>query len=295
MKKSLMIPLFCLAGTICLSGCGTSSGGALSSEPATLGPPQRAEFNEPLPESASYRRIVRRFNKTVLASKTAETYDDHGNIVRSASSDVVTGDETPMRSYSYIYNEDGSPAEVLDYGYVSTRTVYTYNENGDPLTVEVYDADSGVLKNTSVYEYNDHGDLIHGTLINGLNGQESVISSSSYEYDENGFKTQRQEFWNDGSVKYTETYTCDSSGNVLTAERINESGEIPKQLFSYEYDENGNTVCQTQQDLAADGTVTNESVLKSKYDQSGRIEKLENYLNGQINWYELYDYEELRS
>jgi len=242
MKKSLMIPLFCLAGTICLSGCGTSSGGALSSEPATLGPPQRAELNEPLPESASYRRIVRRFNKTVLASKTAETYDDHGNIVRSASSDVVTGDETPMRSYSYIYNKDGSPAEVLDYGYVSTRTVYTYNENGDPLTVEVYDADSGVLKNTSVYEYNDHGDLIHGTLINGLNGQESVISSSSYEYDENG-----------------------------------------------------NTVCQTQQDLAADGTVTNESVLKSKYDQSGRIEKLENYLNGQINWYELYDYEELRS
>lgn len=291
MNRKTMLSVIGLAGMLLLSGC-TSRSDQGSSEPPTLGPPQRAEFRNELPDTASYRKLIRRFDGTHFLYKNAETYDDHGNIVRIAEVDINTGAETVTRTYSYTYNEDGSAAEVCDYSYVSTRTVYTYNENGDTVKTEVYDVDTGALKSTVTNEYNEQGDLVKSVQTDA-GGKEALLSYSKYEYGENGKASVKYEYYSDDSLKSTDTYTYDSNGLLMTDERIIENSPVPKEIFTYEYDAAGNQTLKAETDYSEDGSVKTESQIKTTYDQSSRMIKRENILNGSVNWYELYDYEEL--
>ncbi len=215
-------------------------------------------------------------------------------MIRCSEVDINTGIETVTRTYSYVYNKDGSKNEVCDYSYVSTKTLFTYNENGDPVKTEVYDVDSGALKNTVTNEYNEQGDMIKSVQTNA-GGKDALLACYKYEYGDNGKPSVRYEYYTDDSLKATDTYTYDSEGRVLTDEKLIENSSVPKQVFTYEYNEAGLVTLETETDYTADGAVQTSAQLKSTYDQSGRIIKLESIVNDSCNWYELYDYEDITS
>lgn len=293
MNKKIILSVIGLTGILLLTGCSGSSRQG-SSEPPTLGPPERAEFRQELSETASYRRFVRRFDNTHFLYKNSEVYDDHDNLIRCSDVDVNTEAETVTRSYSYVYNDDGSVNEVCDYSYVSTRTVFTYNENGDTLKTEVYDVDTGDLRSATENQYNEQGDLIKSVKTDAY-GKESLLASSKYEYGDNGLASVKYEYYSDDSLKSTDNYSYDSENRLVTDECITEDSPVPRQVFTYEYDSSGNITLKTQTDYNPDGSVKTVAQMKSTYNQSGRIIKLENIVDGSVNWYELYDYEDIHS
>ncbi|MBR6394922.1 MAG: hypothetical protein IKS13_08915 [Ruminococcus sp.] len=288
MKKLLSISLLC---GLLLTGCGSNTAKkSSSSELPPLAPPERQEFSQPLPETASYTRYVRRFKNNQFESKTAETFDDHDNIIRTADVNVTTNSETPTRQYSYTYNEDGTVAEVCDYGYVSTRTVYTYNEDGKPLTIEVFDVDSGALKSTDSCTYNEHGDLTKQTRITG--GKETFISAYKYEYDDNGTMTVRYELWSDDTEKSKEEFTYNGDRISDTVKYIYGSNELYCSKFHYEYDPEGRELLTEQTDMTDENTVKETYATVNTYDSTGRLIKREKKINGIVSVYELYDYQQ---
>lgn len=142
-------------------------------------------------------------------------YDENSNVVRAYSCDK-TGNITSDSTYEYSYNEAGecyeSKMTSVD---ENCSTVTEYNEHGDMLRWEYYDAE-GNLENVDVYEYG---------------------------YDDEGQKLWLKQYTNDVLVHEVVNYATaeDEYGTTRYEQKVIEYNEDGTKTV-YEYDENGNVI-----------------------------------------------------
>jgi YD repeat-containing protein len=117
-------------------------------------------------------------------------YDANGDLIERIVEE--NGEEIYSGTFSYDYDEMGrkSMGYLEDSDGDTAVYTYTYNED-DQMVMEKWqwaDSESGAF--TAYYEYNDNNDVVE-YIVESDESEELVYSYSvSYEYDEEGRKTQ---------------------------------------------------------------------------------------------------------
>lgn len=200
-------------------------------------------------KSTGYTVTITNFKNGKPVDGSVETYDDHGNIIKSVS-------EYGNYYYSYEYNDDGTIRVMRD---DDGREEYEY-ENG--LVTSVTSYAYGRVAYVTTHTYDDYGNEVERTF-------ESLGSVDRYTYDftynENGFWT-KELIYKNGEL--TGTYTCVPGEN---GEHLSGRLEEENSVFTYEYkyDEQGREVeLHTAYELG--GMVVGESRIVTEYDEQGR-------------------------
>lgn len=143
-------------------------------------------------------------------------YNEEGKIV---SSEMKWGESEEVRSAAYVYNEDGSLAEV---GTDGSKIKYIYDEKGKLVTLE----GEGSLS-TRTLEYNDAGQIIKQNIM--LGGK--VFSSFIYEYDENGAPVKASLYDNKGEE--AEVYEISYDDKINPFAGMAAFGNVSEMLMGY--------------------------------------------------------------
>lgn len=189
------------------------------------------------------------------AAGTTYTYDSFDRVVRQvdAAGNVATtaynlrGDVTSQtdakgQTTTYAYNEKGRLASISypDGGQVG----YTYDDKGRVLTKATKQSDSVTLTESytytpfdTVYQYTDAAGNETKTLCDGTGKPSSVTDArgtkTRYSYNSDGRLAQKTIPMTAGT-NYTESYTYDGAGNVLTVTLTGDGG-APDRMTSYTY------------------------------------------------------------
>lgn len=131
-------------------------------------------------------------------------YDDAGRVLRY---------QTPGGNMEYTYDGDGLLTESLrevPENNEQTRTVYTYDENGQVIREEASwtDGTGAATDTVTEYAYDEHGNRTSRSV--AQDGAEPQVSTFAYEYDDAGQAVSEtynvQFFWGANSGTYTFTY-----------------------------------------------------------------------------------------
>ena len=226
-------------------------------------------------------------------SKRVTLYDEHGNITSSTDYDKegkeqqtiiytfvrddsgnllsrkkhVNGKLVEEYEYSYYANDQTETyiSKTTEYNEDSTKTVSTFDENYNTLSIEEYD-ENGELTSKSTYEYvyDKSGEVVLKKYFEDSELCEeteyayvSGNSGRTYEY-----KTTR--YYGD-STKSVCIY--DKNGNLLSEEEYDQNGLlVSSRTYEHVYDNNGNLLFQKQYE---NGKLTETSEYAYKTDGSG--------------------------
>jgi len=140
---------------------------------------------------------------------TTYEYDENNKLIREFEFDINPADEV-LRWYEYEYNEDGILTKAFkhtelgandkicgrmeyfydengfliridhyDYEWLMATSVFTNDENGNPLTEEYITTSSGKAFATDTYTYNEYGQLIEHI---STYGEKPYVDTYTYEY-----------------------------------------------------------------------------------------------------------------
>ena len=169
------------------------------------------------------------------------TYDANGNLIKSLSE----GDGMEPITTTYTYTAAGMIATLTtEYWYATNASTYAYDADGllikqetvTTATAEGYS--SG--KSTENWAYDSHGNVTSYKSYSEYGG--CIYTSGrtvAYTYDDAGRITRMAGstvYNNDGDTdrsSYTETYTYDANGNMLTDSYISGSGEASYYIYTY--------------------------------------------------------------
>lgn len=165
-----------------------------------------------------------------------------------------------------VFSNWGEEAEV-------EYTQYTYDEFGNELTVETR-AEDGTLTSSSSKEYDENGYLVKMIYVN-----EDGESITTYENNENGDVIKSV---SDSQIR---TYEYDENGTLRKSAYYNEFGEI---YILIVYNEQGDEIFEKyviSEELALETTFTNEygdngnliKVIKKSSDGTGSTEEITEY------------------
>ena len=140
-------------------------------------------------------------------------------------------------------------------GTVDSRTMYTYDDQGNLLSEERDYGDDGTVDSRTVftYTYDDQGSQLSAEM--DYAGDGTVDSRYAYAYDEHGNMLSWETDKNaDGTADRRYTYTYDERGNKLSEEEDKDNDGSVDSRYAYTYEEHGNRLSE-EQDYGADGTV----------------------------------------
>ncbi len=188
-----------------------------------------------------------------FSSESTYEYDENGNQTLQRYVDSDYSSETVT-----IYNEDGYPIDVVNTTVqegetIVDHTVNTYDENG-MLLVSEFDENGFTTKTEYTYDENGNVTLEH------FENSDGYTTDKTYTYDENGWETGWEETSSAGDHYYFKSEQ-DENGNTIREERLSEDGLT---VSEYTYDENGNRL--SDHTTSADGTV---SAYYYIYDENG--------------------------
>ena len=146
------------------------------------------------------------------------------------------------------YNSDGK---------ISSYDVIEYDENGNFVKVEEYDAD-----NKLVY-----------------------IGESTYDDKGNEVLYVETEYESEGEFRYKTEYEYDEKNQLIRETSYFEDGTVAE-YYTYEYDSNGNRIHAVN--TAPDGELYLETV--TEYDDKGRVTKHYTKVEGYGDWVQVYEY-----
>ena len=149
-------------------------------------------------------------------------------------------------TFKYAYDQSGNLIETvrLVSGIADQKTVYTYDQKGQMIKQEVFDA-QGELISLYSWEYDDAGRLVFEH-----NGKYDC--ENTYTYGQDGsYVVQKKSLFDQSVIKTEVTLSKDAAGNVI-AENQYESGVLVKEIV-YEYDSEGRLI--KQEERFADGVV----------------------------------------
>lgn len=148
-----------------------------------------------------------------LMRRTAGIFDDRGNCIQATS---YGSDDRIQSRINWSFNEDGKLVETITYTAdvekPSSRTTYSYNDQGNQYEVRMYDA-AGNLNVIYRYTFDEHGNQIEEKAWVG----DRVVQQKHSTYDGSGLLTSEKIY--------------DASG-ILTSNR----------MFSYTMDDQGNWI-----------------------------------------------------
>lgn len=207
--------------------------------------------------AASYTVKITTFENGKPVEATVETYDDHGNVIKSVS-------KNSSYFYTYEYNDDGTIRVKYD---DDGREEYTY-ENGLETSCTRYEY--GRVAYVMTHTYDEYGNEVERTF--EILGS---VDRYTYEftYDENGVWTKELIYNTKGERTGIYTRVLGENGEDLGG-RLEEENSV----FSYEYkyDEEGREV-ELHTANALGGAVVWESRTVTEYDEQGRISRREKY------------------
>lgn len=197
-------------------------------------------------------------SNNVLTNWTLNSYDKNKKVIKRT---WFNADGTILGSYDILYDDQGRVIHDV--------TGSLYNGSITGLTSVDYEYDGDNTKPSFKHEYQIKDDSL------------VFISSTQYEYDENG-KTKKITFYNeDKSIKNIRMYEHDSLGNCTKTTNLDSSGSVTNYSVDeydgnkkkkstsydgndnvtsyeiYEYDESGN---RTRSIYNADGTLKSRDV-----------------------------------
>ena len=188
---------------------------------------------------------------------SVETYDEHGNVIRSVS-------KNGRYSYTYEYNDDGTIRVKHD---DNGSEEYEY-ENG--LEVKCTRYEYGRVAYVMTHTYDEYGNEVERTF--EILGS---VDRYTYEftYDENGFWTKELIYNADGGLRGTYTRVLGENGEDLGG-RLEEENSVF--TYEYKYDEEGREV-ERHTAYALGGAVVGETRVVTEYDEQGRVSRKEEY------------------
>lgn len=178
-------------------------------------------------------------SKGQLNSREEYIRDEKGNITHHMHDAI---EFTKEISYTYSYTEEEGRLSAICYkdGYWWRYTEYEYDDNDNLLVMIDYDQE-GNVEYKEEYSYNKNGDELKVQFSN----EDGVWFSAEYEYDDNGREI-RGEFVVNGEISYEEC-TYNTEGELISKGIYNENGSLVESII-YEYDENGNRICEKKYD-----------------------------------------------
>lgn len=192
-------------------------------------------------------------------STSKYAYDYKGNLVKS----VTMYPDAPTLIWRYYYTYDGG-----------TKPARTFIEASD-----------GELIENDLMEYDAAGNLVKKSIIyDGMN----VDTIEYTEYDEQNRITKTIVTDYDGGSLYdmTETYTYDTDGSIkeVAIDQFDMSG-----VRTYRYD--SGKLIETEETFYSKHDDYKE-VTKTlyAYDADGNVSRMDYYSNGNLSYYELYEY-----
>lgn len=118
-------------------------------------------------------------------------------------------------------------------------------------------------------EYDENGNLVKVILKNG-----ETVTTTEYEYDENGYRIKESTYNTYGELKEYKTFENDSDGREIHQRVFGADGSEPNTYgryeWKYEYDEKGRVIEEYRTDVERGGKSYQK---KFVYDENGRISK----------------------
>lgn len=267
MKKRMIIPILFLiiavAVTIIVSRRYTS-----------------AESTNPTPDSS------------ISEMSEQDTSKQNTAVSETATPETTTSgyeqEEPPQEAAIPETDVQKQPLEIRAYqpnGILLGRHVYTYDDQGNMLSENIYYMGSEEPSYTRIYTYDEQGRKLtyqysskhysslteyvyneQGVQTEALNyNDKNVLSSrTAYTYDEQGNVIKEQCYDNDGNTSHRINceYTYNEQGKVLTKK---ETGSWGDKLFEYTYDEQGRLSTETW-NLGENGFI---KYFEYNYDEQG--------------------------
>ena len=167
----------------------------------------------------------------------------------------------PGRALDHFYDAQGISHSIVLQGTTSYDTngdgiadsiyTYTYDSNGNRLTVSSDTNGDGTAESIYTYTHDSNGNLLTNSYDSNGDGTANYIGT--YTYDSNGNQlTSSYDTNGDGTAESIYTYTYDSNGNQLTFSYDGNADGIADSISSYTYDSNGNQLTSSN-DSNADG------------------------------------------
>ena len=112
-------------------------------------------------------------------------------------------------------------------------------------------ADDSICKAETIYFYNDQGDIENIDDKDCLTG----ITRKNFAYDSQRLLREEKTFRLDGRIQQVDKYFYDSKNHLIKKESIDSIGRIDV-YWTYEYDDIGNKIKETQKSLTKENRVT---------------------------------------
>lgn len=225
-------------------------------------------------------------SSTKITSKYTYTYDSNGNVLTEYYKEY----EGKSLSYSYTntYTYDNQANILTDnhveyyssgnIDYIYTQT-YTYDSNGNNLTLYAEDVDSkGDISYSVLYTYTHDAQnrltqydyRTYGTAF----GDKHQVSTYTYDTTGNIITLDRITYYNITTAQSRDiyTYTYDAAGNKLSEEwkwYIGLSEYREKYITNYTYDKNNNLLTESEISYNSSGKQTLEYLRAYTYDENG--------------------------
>ena len=194
------------------------------------------ERTEYAPDGAVMVRAVRQYNQANKLS-TEHLYNSQGALWRKTSH---TYDEADRLTQAVSTDVDGD---------LWFRDVYTYAEDGRPTHIDHHDPDGTFLHRAS-FSYDWEGRVAKRSLSDADGSQ---ISSNTYVYDANGRIQSVITHGRSGALTSRWVYAYDEHGNEREWVESNADSLVQrKEVYTYEYDTQGNWVKQVTAEWVPD-------------------------------------------
>ncbi|MCP9611133.1 hypothetical protein [Coprobacter tertius] len=223
------------------------------------------QFESDLKGKVSHVHTTYLFSETGASQDTAsyiliDKYNRNGLRIEQQ---MLSLDNTLIGAVNLELNSQGlvSKADYTDmYGNLVTRVVYSYDNSGNCIQVNVYRG-AFYPKSQITYKYNAQNAPVEITKYNSFN---FPVEKEELIYDNKGYNTLKRFFDGRNKLKYTITLQYDSAGHVTSYTRTGKNNEITE-TYNASLDSVGNINNSETKQFAPGGTIDTVT----KYDRYG--------------------------